>query len=73
MGKFYELFDDDAHVGVKELGLTYMKAKRPHSGFPESGFNKYAEKLVALGYVHTHTYTRARTHTPHDPHEPHDP
>jgi len=25
MGKFYELFDDDADVGVKELGLNAMK------------------------------------------------
>lgn len=25
MGKFYELFEMDAHVGVKELGLQYMK------------------------------------------------
>lgn len=25
MGKFYELFEMDAHVGVKELDLQYMK------------------------------------------------
>lgn len=50
VGKFYELFDMDAHVGVKELGLTYMKAARPHSGFPESAVDKYAEKLVHLGF-----------------------
>lgn len=25
MGKFYELFEMDAHVGAKELGLQYMK------------------------------------------------
>lgn len=50
VGKFYELFDEDAHVGVKELGLNYMKAKRPHSGFPEVAFDKYAQQLVALGY-----------------------
>lgn len=25
MGKFYELFNMDAAVGVKELGLIYMK------------------------------------------------
>ena len=25
MGKFYELFEMDAHVGEKELDLQYMK------------------------------------------------
>lgn len=25
MGKFYELFEMDAHIGVKELDLQYMK------------------------------------------------
>ncbi|KAL4566956.1 hypothetical protein LXL04_022526 [Taraxacum kok-saghyz] len=29
MGKFYELFEMDAHVGAKELDLQYMKVKRP--------------------------------------------
>jgi len=51
VGKFYELFDEDAHVGVRELGLSYMKARgRPHAGFPEAAFDKYAEKLVHLNY-----------------------
>lgn len=26
MGKFYEMFEMDAHVGVEILGLIYMKA-----------------------------------------------
>jgi len=25
MGKFYELFEMDAHVGAKELDIQYMK------------------------------------------------
>lgn len=25
MGKFYELYEMDAHVGAKELDLQYMK------------------------------------------------
>jgi len=51
MGKFYELFDEDAFVGVKELGLTLMpKSRRPHAGFPESALTKYANQLVQLGY-----------------------
>lgn len=30
MGKFYELFEMDAHLAVEVLGLSYMKAsKRP--------------------------------------------
>lgn len=27
MGKFYELFEMDAHVGAKELDLQYMKVR----------------------------------------------
>jgi DNA mismatch repair protein MSH6 len=27
MGKFYELFEMDAHVGAKDLDLQYMKAQ----------------------------------------------
>jgi len=51
VGKFYEMFDLDAEVGVKELGLSYMlNQKRPHAGFPEMALSKYAERLVNLGY-----------------------
>ena len=51
LGKFYELFDQDAHIGVRELGLSYMsQSKRAHSGFPEASYAKYAEKCVHLGY-----------------------
>lgn len=31
MGKFYELFNMDAAVGVKELGLIYMKVNHNYS------------------------------------------
>ena len=27
MGKFYEMFEMDAHIGVEVLGLIYMKVK----------------------------------------------
>lgn len=50
MGKFYELFDEDADVGAKELGLLYMKGTRRHVGFPEMAYEKYAKQLVQLGY-----------------------
>ncbi|KAJ8899053.1 hypothetical protein K2173_010206 [Erythroxylum novogranatense] len=50
MGKFYELFEMDAHVGVKELDLQYMKGEQPHCGFPERNFSINVEKLARKGY-----------------------
>ena len=35
MGKFYELFNMDADVGVAELNLVYMRGDQAHAGFPE--------------------------------------
>lgn len=32
MGKFYELFHNDAVIAVKELGLIYMKVSCPVTG-----------------------------------------
>ncbi|KAL4340284.1 hypothetical protein GQ457_08G016170 [Hibiscus cannabinus] len=46
MGKFYELFEMDAHIGEKELNLQYMKGKKPHCGFPEKNFSMNVEKLA---------------------------
>lgn len=50
MGKFYELFEMDAHVGAKELHLQYMKGEQPHCGFPERNFSMNVEKLARKGY-----------------------
>lgn len=50
MGKFYELFNMDAEVGVKELGLIYMKGENAHCGFPEISFGRYSETLIQKGY-----------------------
>ncbi|XP_067931306.1 DNA mismatch repair protein Msh6-like [Watersipora subatra] len=50
MGKFYEFFHMDADVGVKELGLVYMKGNYAHSGFPEIGYGRYADTLLRKGY-----------------------
>ncbi|KAJ9547738.1 hypothetical protein OSB04_020281 [Centaurea solstitialis] len=50
MGKFYELFEMDAHVGAKELDLQYMKGDQPHCGFPEKNFAVNVEKLARKGY-----------------------
>ena len=35
MGKFYELYNKDADIGVKELNLVYMRGEQAHAGFPE--------------------------------------
>ena len=37
-------------VGVKELGLCFMKGEFAHSGFPEVAFGRYAQTLVEKGY-----------------------
>ncbi|KAL3849679.1 hypothetical protein ACJIZ3_011561 [Penstemon smallii] len=50
MGKFYELFEMDAHIGAKELALQYMKGEQPHCGFPEKNFSLNVEKLASKGY-----------------------
>ena len=49
-GKFYEMFHMDADVGVEVLGLTYMKGKDAHAGFPEISYGSMADKLVRAGY-----------------------
>lgn len=40
----------DAVIGVRELGLVYMKGEYAHSGFPEVAFSRYAQTLVQKGY-----------------------
>lgn len=53
MGKFYELFNHDAVVGINELDLRLMKSspdKPAHAGFPESSRDKYERLLVEKGY-----------------------
>ncbi|KAK3233260.1 hypothetical protein CYMTET_56430 [Cymbomonas tetramitiformis] len=50
MGKFYELFEMDAHVGVEQLGLSYMRCEQPHAGFPEKAYASHAERLVRRGF-----------------------
>ena len=36
MGKFYEMFEMDAHVGVEVLGLMYMKVSTSHKAIQSS-------------------------------------
>jgi len=49
LGKFYELFDQDAVIGVQQLGLAFM-GNTMHAGVPEVALDKFADKLVQLGY-----------------------
>ena len=50
MGKFYEMFEMDAHLGAECLGLSYMKGDQPHCGFPEAGYAAMAERLARAGH-----------------------
>eukprot|EP00892_Ulva_mutabilis_P010533 jgi/Ulvmu1/7852/UM004_0083.1 len=50
MGKFYELFEMDAFVGVDVLGLQFMKGDQPHAGFPEAAYYGMAEQLARKGH-----------------------
>lgn len=49
LGKFYELFYDDAAIGNKYLNLKFMGTKM-HTGFPEKCLEKYSNELVELGF-----------------------
>lgn len=40
----------DAVIGVRELGLVFMKGDYCHSGFPEVAFSRYSQTLVQKGY-----------------------
>lgn len=40
----------DAEVGVKEMGLIFMKGAFAHCGFPEKAFGRYSETLIQKGY-----------------------
>jgi DNA mismatch repair protein MSH6 len=42
LGKFYELFFEDAMVGHRHLDLNFM-GRKMHAGFPEKAVNKYAK------------------------------
>lgn len=53
MGKFYELFNEDAVIGVNNLDIIYMKGdetKPAHAGFPEISYEKYSKILIDRGF-----------------------
>ena len=51
LGKFYEIFYNDAIICQKLLDLNWMGgAKKLHVGFPEKALDKYLATLVNNGY-----------------------
>lgn len=45
LGKFYELFYEDAYISNKYLDLNWM-GKKMHTGFPEKALEKFANLLI---------------------------
>ena len=52
MGDFYELFDDDAEVAARVLGLTLTSRDKtiPMAGFPHHALERYLRKLLQPGH-----------------------
>src|SRR5687767_5988998 len=52
MGDFFELFDDDAVLANKVLGLTLTSRDKsmPMAGFPHHQLENYLHKLLQSGY-----------------------
>ena len=50
-GKFYELYEEDALIGHREFDLKLTdRVKMKMVGVPESSFDMFAAKFLALGY-----------------------
>src|SRR2546422_1345547 len=56
MGDFYEMFEDDAKLAARELGLTLTSrnnggaAEVPLAGVPVKAATEYLRRLIALGH-----------------------
>jgi DNA mismatch repair protein MutS len=56
MGDFYEMFDDDAHLAARTLGLTLTSrnngaaAETPLAGVPVKAAQQYVKRLVERGF-----------------------
>ena len=56
MGDFYEMFEDDARLGARELGLTLTSrnnggaAEVPLAGVPVKAATEYLRRLIAKGH-----------------------
>jgi DNA mismatch repair protein MutS len=59
VGDFYELFDEDAHVGARELDITltgrpepsYPGGRVPMAGVPVKSYESYISRLISKGYA----------------------
>src|SRR4051794_2355012 len=51
-GDFYELFEDDAEVGARLLGITLTKRDKtiPMAGVPHHALDRYLRKLLQAGH-----------------------
>lgn len=51
-GDFYELFEDDAEVGARLLGITLTKRDKtiPMAGVPHHALDRYLSKLLQAGH-----------------------
>jgi DNA mismatch repair protein MutS len=51
-GDFYELFEDDAELGARLLGITLTKRDReiPMAGVPHHAVDRYIARLLQLGH-----------------------
>ncbi|MCX7726522.1 MAG: hypothetical protein N2053_06705, partial [Chitinispirillaceae bacterium] len=56
MGDFYELFNEDAKIAAKVLGITLTSRNHggaentPLAGFPYHALDRYAGRLIKAGY-----------------------
>ena len=50
IGKFYEIFYDDAILCHRLLDLSWMQGKKLHTGFQERSLDKFVSMLVSQGY-----------------------
>src|SRR5438034_9450193 len=56
MGDFYEMFEDDAQLAARELGLTLTSrnnggaADVPLAGVPVKAATEYLRRLIGLGH-----------------------
>src|SRR2546423_13664570 len=51
-GDFYELFEDDAEVGARILGITLTKRDKqiPMAGAPHQALDRYLARLLQAGH-----------------------
>jgi DNA mismatch repair protein MutS len=51
LGDFYELFNEDARIGSKILGITLTKRHdTPMAGIPHHSAESYIARLIRAGY-----------------------